>query len=264
MDAPIRHAVTFGGDPAGRPLLFSHGFGCDQAMWTRVATRLPEYRSVLFDLVGFGRSHYASYDLGRHDRLNGHAADVIELCAALELDDVVFVGHSVSAMIGVLAAVQEPTLFSALVLVGPSPRYIDTDDYRGGFSREAIDEMLSSLAIDFMSWSEAMAPAIVGAPATSDNAQQLTASFCRSDPTIAKHFAQVTFRGDNRDDLAQVRVPTLVLQCRDDIIAPTSVGEYVHSQIAGSELVYLRARGHCPNLTAPDETAEAIRAFLSR
>ncbi len=176
----------------------------------------------------------------------------------------VFVGHSVSSMIGVLAANRRPELFSRLVLVGPSPRYIDDGDYVGGFTDEDIAGLLDSLDSNYLGWSSSMAPVIMGTPDRPDLEQELTNSFCRTDPEIARHFARTTFTADNREDLATVRVPTLVLQCSDDVIAPTSVGDYVHRQIAGSTLVQLEARGHCPNLSSPEETTAAISAFLAQ
>ncbi len=246
-----------------RPMLFAHGFGCDQNMW-RLMTPAFEahYKVVLFDHVGAGRSDIAAYDRERYGSLDGYAQDVVELCQAHDLSDVVFVGHSVSAMIGVLAAKRDPSRFGALILVGPSPRYVNDDGYEGGFSRQDIEELLDSLDSNYLGWSSAMAPAIIGNPERPELATELTNSFCRTDPTIASQFARVTFLSDNRADLAQVKIPTLILQCSDDIIAPTSVGDFIHAQIPGSSLVQLKATGHCPNLSAPAETADAIQAFL--
>jgi sigma-B regulation protein RsbQ len=189
---------------------------------------------------------------------------VIEIARSLELSDVTFVGHSVSSMIGVLAAETAPELFAQLVLVGPSPRYIDDDGYVGGFSRADIDGLLESLDSNYLGWSSTMAPVIVGNPDRPQLGEELTNSFCRTDPGIARHFARVTFTSDNRADLATVRIPTLVLQCSQDVIAPEVVGDYVHARVTGSTLVRLEATGHCPNLSAPEETAAALRAFLDR
>jgi sigma-B regulation protein RsbQ len=186
---------------------------------------------------------------------------VLEICRELDVVDGIFVGHSVSAMIGVLAANRESKRIGKLVLVGPSPRYVDDDGYTGGFSRTDIDELLESLDSNFLGWSSAMAPVIMGNPDRPELGEELTRSFCRSDPDLAARFARVTFLSDNRADLAAVGVPTLVLQCSDDAIAPRGVGEYVHREIAGSTLVQLAATGHCPNLSAPTETIDAIRAF---
>jgi sigma-B regulation protein RsbQ len=244
-------------------MLFAHGFGCDQNMWRHVWPAFAdEYRIVLFDHVGAGGSELGAYDRTKYDSLQGYADDVLELCRELELRDVVFVGHSVSAMIGVLAAAREPGRFSKLVLIGPSPRYIDADDYVGGFTREDIEGLLDSLDSNFLGWSQAYAPAIMGAGQPAELQDELTNSFCRTDPEIARHFARVTFLSDNRSDLTTVEVPTLVLQCSDDVIAPDTVGEYVHREIRGSTLVRLRATGHCPNLSAPEETIAAIKDFL--
>jgi sigma-B regulation protein RsbQ len=248
---------------SGQPMMFAHGFGCDQNMWRHVAPAFAdEYRIVLFDQVGPGDSDHAAYSRAKYGSLRRYAEDVLEICRELELRDLIFVGHSVSAMIGVLAAVEEPERFAKLVLVGPSPRYIDDGDYVGGFTREDIEGLLESLDSNYLGWSAAMAPAIVGAEQPDELKEELTNSFCRTDPEIAKHFARVTFLSDNRADLAAVVTPALVLQCSDDVIAPHAVGEYVHRQIRGSELVLMEATGHCPNLSAPEETVAAIRAFL--
>ena len=247
----------------GQPMMFAHGFGCDQNMWRHVVPFFAdEYRIVLFDLVGAGDSDHGAYSRAKYASLRGYADDVLEICRELELDDVIFVGHSVSAMIGVLAAVEEPKRFAKLVLVGPSPRYINEGDYVGGFTREDIEELLESLESNYLGWSAAMAPVIVGVEQPDELKEELTNSFCRTDPGIAKHFARVTFLSDNRADLADVVTPALVLQCSDDVIAPDAVGEYVHRQIRGSELVRMDATGHCPNLSAPEETVAAIRSFL--
>lgn len=259
----VRNNVTVGGNSTGRPMMFAHGFGCDQNMWRFVAPSFEgRYRTVLFDYVGAGRSNLSAYDPDRYSTLRGYAGDVVDICEALDLRDVVFVGHSVSSMIGVLAAAAAPERFGALVLVGPSPRYIDDDGYVGGFSERDIEELLVSLDSNYLGWSAAMAPVIMGNADRPELGAELTESFCRTDPEIQKRFARVTFLSDNRDDLASVRVPTLVLQCSDDAIAGDAVGEYVHRNIPGSRFVRLRATGHCPNLSAPRETVEAIDAFL--
>ncbi len=263
MSALARNNVRVTGDPSGQPMLFAHGFGCDQNMWRYVAPAFEDgYRIVLFDHVGAGRSDHAAYSPAKYSTLAGYADDVLEICDELGLTDVVFVGHSVSSMIGVLAAAREPERFGKLVLVGPSPRYVDDEGYVGGFTREDIEELLDSLDNNYLGWSQAMAPVIMGVPERPDLDEELTNSFCRTDPTIARHFARVTFLSDNRADLAAVRVATLVLQCSHDVIAPESVGEYVHQAIPGSRLVVMEATGHCPNLSAPEETVRVIRAFL--
>ena len=263
MDVLSRNNVTVAGNPDERPMVFAHGFGCDQNMWRFVAPAFEDrYRTVLFDYVGAGGSDLGAYDPDRYDALQGYARDVLEICAALELRDVVFVGHSVSAMVGALAAAEEPERFGALVLIGPSPRYVDDNGYAGGFTEADIEGLLASLDSNYLGWSSAMAPVIMGNPDRPELGAELTASFCRTDPEIQKRFARATFLSDNRDDLDRVRVPTLVLQCSDDVIAPDAVGEYMHRRIAGSRFVKLRATGHCPNLSAPDETVEAIAAFL--
>jgi sigma-B regulation protein RsbQ len=246
------------------PMLFAHGFGCDHRMWRLVTPAFEDaHRIVLFDHVGSGGSDLRAYDRAKYGTLRGYAEDVLEICAALGLSDVVFVGHSVSAMIGVLAAILEPGGFASLVLVGPSPCYINDDGYVGGFTRSDIEGLLDFLDSNHLGWSAAMAPTIMGNPDRPELADELATSFCRTDPDIARHFARVTFLSDNRADLPKLRVPALVLQCRDDAIAPREVGEYVHRHLRDSRFVPLQATGHCPNLSAPEETVAAIKAFLA-
>jgi sigma-B regulation protein RsbQ len=246
-----------------RAMMFAHGFGCDQNMWRDVAVDFAgDHRIILFDHVGAGRSDISAYDSAKYSDLAGYADDVVEIGEALGLKDAIFVGHSVSAMIGALATLKAPGLFSQLVMVGPSPRYIDDGDYVGGFSAVQIDEMLEFLADNHLGWSAAMAPAIMGNADRPELGEALNNSFCATDPDIAREFARVTFFSDNRADMPRVAVPTLVLQCREDIIAPPCVGEWVHAQIPGSKYVLLEATGHCPNLSAPKEVTAAIRAFV--
>ena len=263
-DVLVRNNVTVGGNPAGRPMLFAHGFGCDQNMWRFVVPSFEDgYRTVVFDYVGAGGSDLAAYDANRYGTLHGYAQDVVEICEALDVRDAVFVGHSVSAMIGVLAAAAAPGRLGALVLIGPSARYIDDGDYVGGFTAEDIDGLLASLESNYLGWSSAMAPVIMANPDRPELGSELTASFCRTDPEIQKSFARVTFLSDNRADVARVAVPALVLQCSNDVIAPEAAGRYVHEHVAGSRFVKLAATGHCPNLSAPEETVAAISAFLA-
>jgi sigma-B regulation protein RsbQ len=246
-------------------MVFAHGFGCDQTMWRHVAPVFADsHRVITFDHVGAGGADRSAYDPQKYADLSGYAADVLDIVRALDLRDVVFVGHSVSAMIGALAVIEEPERFSALVMVAPSPRYLDDTDYTGGFSRQDVDELLEALSSNYLGWSSAMAPVIVGNPDRSELGAELTASFCRMDPEIARQFATATFLSDNRRDLARVPVPTLVLQCTDDVIAPEGVGAYVAAEVPDSTLVQLEATGHCPNLSAPGETAAAIEQFLRR
>jgi len=220
------------------------------------------FQTILFDHVGAGGSDISAYETAKYSTLSGYAQDVVEIGRELDLKDAVFVGHSVSAMIGVLASLQAPRMFSRLVLVGPSPRYIDDGEYVGGFAADEIEELLASIADNHMGWSAAMAPAIMGNPDRPELGQELTASFCRTDPKIARAFARVTFTSDNRADLGKVTARTLVMQCREDIIASTEVGAYVHRNIPDCEIVNLDATGHCPNLSAPEEVIAAIRAFV--
>ncbi|CAN5181469.1 alpha/beta hydrolase [soil metagenome] len=262
MSAIRRNNVKVRG-AGDRTIVFAHGFGCDQSMWRHVAPAFEgEFQVVLFDTVGAGGSDLAAYDPVKYSDLSGYADDLVEIGEELELVDAIFVGHSVSAMIGALASLKAPSLFSSLIMVGPSPRYIDDGDYVGGFGADQVEELLTFLGENPKGWSQAMAPAIMGNPDRPELGQELTASFCRFDPTIAKDFARATFTSDNRFDLPKITAKTLILQCSDDIIAPDQVGAYVRAAIPGSMLVQLAATGHCPNLSAPREVIAAIQAFV--
>ncbi|MFC7792453.1 alpha/beta fold hydrolase [Streptomyces cinereoruber] len=264
MGIERRNNVTVTGNPRGRTVVLAHGFGCDQNMWRLTVPALArDHRVVLFDYVGSGRSDPSAFSEERYGSLEGYARDVVEVCEALDLRDAVFVGHSVSAMTGVLAADAAPGRIGALVMVAPSPRYVDDEGYRGGFSREDIDELLASLESNYLGWSSATAPVIMGNPERPELGEELTNSFCATDPDMARVFARTTFLSDSRDDLKKVTVPTLVLECAQDVIAPREVGAFVHRAIPGSKLVTLDATGHCPHLSAPEATNEAITGFLA-
>ena len=258
-----RNNVHISGTDGKTALMFSHGFGCDQHMWRFVAPAFEnDFQVVLFDHVGAGNSDLASYSYSKYDDLEGYAKDVIEIAEALDLHDAVFIGHSVSAMIGVIAAKMAPEVFKALVLVAPSPCYLDDGEYNGGFTRDQIEDLLKSLESNHLGWSMTMAPAIMGHPDRPELGDALANSFCRTDPAIARHFARVTFLSDKRSDLEGVSTPCLILQCSQDIIAPEAVGDYMHRKLTNSTLVNIRATGHCPNLSAPEETVAAVRSFL--
>jgi sigma-B regulation protein RsbQ len=262
MSVLARNNVTVAGR-GQHTMIFAHGYGCDQAMWRFVAPAFAgDYRLVLFDHVGAGRSDLAAYRPEKYAQLQGYADDLLEICAELDIRRGVFVGHSVSAMIGVLAAIKEPERFARLVLIGPSPRYIDDDGYTGGFTREDIVGLLDFQDSNYLGWSSSLAPTIMGNGDRPELATELADSFCRTDPAIAKQFAAVTFLSDNRADLPKVRTPSLILQCREDAIAPPVVGAYVQRHLAESELVTLDATGHCPHLSAPAATIAAMRHFL--
>lgn len=247
-----------------QPMIFAHGFGCDQNMWRFVTPAFADdYRIVLFDYVGSGKSDLAAYDKQRYGKLDGYAQDLLDVCHALELERVVFIGHSVSSMVGVLAANREPSLFEHLILVGPSPRYINDPPYVGGFERHDIEELLDTMEKNYIGWANFLAPAIMKNPERPELSAELTESFCSTDPVIARRFAEATFFGDNRADLPKVRVTSLILQCSEDIIAPQSVGEYVHRETPDSTLHLMKATGHCPHMSDPAETIDAIKSYLS-
>jgi sigma-B regulation protein RsbQ len=262
MDIFQRNHVQVLGEGAST-LVFAHGFGCDQNMWRFVAPMFAaRFRVVLFDLTGSGKSDPTAYDREKYDSLHGYADDVIEIIKATTDGPAIFVGHSVSAMIGVLAQAQAPELFAAHMMIGPSPCYINDGDYEGGFSREDIMSLLDTLSSNYLGWSSTMAPAIMGAPDQPELAEELTNSFCQADPEIAKQFARVTFLSDHRADVAGVTTPTLILQCSDDLIAPRSVGQFMHRAIPGSTLHVIDNIGHCPHLSAPEASVQAMEDFL--
>lgn len=262
MDILKRNNVTITGK-GEKPMLFAHGYGCDQHMWRYIVPAfLNDYKIILFDHVGFGKSDISGYSPKRYGSLHAYANDILEICQVLALKDVIFVGHSVSAIIGVLAANQAPQIFQKLVLIGPSPRYLNDLNYTGGFTREEINGLLSSLDSDYLAWSVAMAPVIMGHAGKPELGEELAQSFCRSNEGIARNFAYLTFLSDNRADLKKVRIPSLILQCQEDVIAPLEVGHYMQENMANSKLVIMDAFGHCPNLSAPEKTISAIRDFL--
>jgi sigma-B regulation protein RsbQ len=259
-----RHAVRVSGNGRGRPMVFAHGFGCDQTLWRFVAPAFEhDYRVTTFDYVGAGASDRSAYEPERYATLHGYASDIIAICDALELRDVILVAHSVSAIIALLASVAEPGLIADLVLITPSPRYIDDlPDYRGGFSREDIDGLLEMMDANAMGWASFLAPVVMGNPDRPELASALETTFCSIDPVMARQFAQVTFLADNRADLAAVRTPSLIIQCSNDAVAPVEVGHYLHERLAQSQLRMIDAIGHCPHVSHPAETIDLIRAYL--
>ena len=263
VDIQRRNNVRISGRGT-QTIVFAHGFGCDQNMWRFVAPAFEDdYRVVLFDYVGSGKSDLGAYDEQRYASLDGYANDLLDVCDALDLSGAIFVGHSVSSMIGVLAAIREPERFSRLVLIGPSPRYVNDADYVGGFEQSDIEGLLETMDKNYIGWANYLAPAVMQNADRPELAGELNESFCSTDPVIARRFAEATFLSDNRSDLAALRVPSLILQCSDDIIAPTVVGEYVHRELAESTMRVMRATGHCPQMSAPEETIALIKEYLA-
>jgi sigma-B regulation protein RsbQ len=263
MKAIQRNNVHVAGQ-GPRTLMFAHGYGCDQNMWRAVTPEFEkDFTVVLFDYVGAGLSDPTAFHRTRYSTLQGYAADVQEIIRELNLSQVTFVGHSVSSMIGALAAIESPELFENLVMIGPSPCYVNDGEYVGGFERADIMDLLEMLDNNHSGWSAMMAPVIMGNPDRPELAGELEASFCRTNPIFAQHFARVTFLSDNREDLPKLRTRTLILQCEHDPIAPASVGQYVHRCLENSQLVVMDAVGHCPHLSAPSAVTQAMRRFLS-
>ena len=246
-------------------MIFVHGYGCDQNMWRLLTPAFEErYRVILLDLVGSGRSELAAYDRAKYSSLEGHASDLLAILEEFASGPAVMVGHSVSAMIGLLAGIAAPQRFASHVMIGPSPCYVNDGDYYGGFSREDIDSLLDTLDSNYLGWASTMAPTIMGAPDRPELGRELTNSFCATDPEVAKHFARVTFLSDNRADLHKLQAPTLILQCSDDVIAPQQVGAYMHAKMPNSTLRIIENIGHCPHLSAPASIAQAMREFLGQ
>ena len=261
MSVRKRNNVHIVGDgPA--TMYFAHGFGCDQNMWRLLAPSYAKrYRTVLFDLVGSGGSELSAYEPEKYSTLEGYAHDVLEIAREFGQGPGIFVGHSVSAMIGMLANLEAPSLFAAHVMIGPSPCYINDGDYVGGFTRKDIDSLLDTLESNYLGWASNMAPAIMGAP-HAELGVELTNSFCRTDPEIAKRFARVTFLSDVRPELPRLHTPTLIVQCDEDLIAPRCVGEFMNRTLPRSTLAIVKNVGHCPHLSAPSASAAAVDAFL--
>ena len=262
-DTLTRNNVKVSGSGT-QPMIFAHGFGCDQNMWRYITPAFErDYRIILFDYVGSGKSDASAYDAERYSTLDGYASDVLDICDALDLHDVVFVGHSVSSMIGVLAANRRPGLFSRLIMVGPSPRYINDDGYAGGFDRPDIEGLLDLMDKNYIGWASFLAPVIMKNPERPELGQELQESFCSTDPKIARAFAEATFFADNRADVVGVSVPSLIMQCAEDAIAPLDVGMYLSRTMPQSTLRMMKATGHCPHISHPDETILAMREYLS-
>ncbi|HYE56026.1 MAG TPA: alpha/beta hydrolase [Chitinophagaceae bacterium] len=262
VDVIRRNNVHVSGN-GDQPMLFAHGFGCDQNMWRFITPAFAEdYKIVLFDYVGAGKSDLRHYNPERYSTLNGYAQDILDVCDALQLRDVILVGHSVSSMTGLLAALEKPEYFSHIVMVGPSPCYINKDGYVGGFEQRDIEELLETMEKNYIGWANFLAPNIMGNPDKPELRQELTDSFCSTDPVIAHRFAKATFYSDNRADLSKLQVPSLVLQCSEDIIAPTGVGEYVYRNLPHGSFRLMKAKGHCPHMSAPEETIELIKEYL--
>ncbi|MCW3088103.1 MAG: Hydrolase [Sediminibacterium sp.] len=247
-----------------QPMLFAHGFGCDQHMWGFITAAFEkDYKVIVFDYIGSGKSDLSAYHPDKYSNLNGYADDILEICHELQLSDTVFVGHSVSSMIGLIAANREPSFFSQMIFVGPSARYLNDEGYTGGFEKKEIEELLDTMDKNYIGWANYLAPAIMKNPERPELGQRLTESFCSTDPKIARKFAEVTFLSDNRADLKKLQVPSLILQCSDDLIAPLEVGDYLHKNIPGSVLRVMKATGHCPHMSAPEETIRLMKEYLS-
>lgn len=262
MSVLKRNNVTISGR-GQQPMLFVHGFGCDQHMWRFVAPAFEDdYKVILFDHIGAGQSDLSAYNSQKYRTLEGYAEDVLAICHELDVTDGILVGHSVSAMISILAAIKEPERFAKLILVAPSPCYINDGAYIGGFSRADIEGLLEFMDSNYLGWSSTLAPTIMGNDDRPQLGEELTNSFCRTDPAIAKEFARATFLSDYRTSLPLMNIPCLILQCSDDVIAPEAVGRYMHQALPDSQLVMMQATGHCPNLSAPDETIAAMTSFL--
>ncbi|MFJ7970509.1 alpha/beta fold hydrolase [Psychrobacillus sp. NPDC096389] len=248
-----------------RAMLFAPGFGCDQNMWRFVAPAFEEnYRTILFDYVGSGKSDYNAYSPSKYSKLHGYAQDLLEICAALDLKEITFIGHSVGSTIGMLASIQQPDLFEHLIMIGPSPRYLnDHPDYIGGFEKEDLDGLIDMMEMNYIGWSNYLSKVIMKNPDRPELSKELEESFCSTDPTVARQFAIATFFSDNREDLRKVAVPSLILQCAEDVIAPSEVGNYMHRHLPDNTLRFMQATGHCPHMSHPEETIQLISEYLT-
>lgn len=245
-------------------LLFTHGFGCDQTAWHSITAAFEtEYKIVLFDFVGAGNSDISAYDSTKYSSLNGYVEDLLEILHVLKLSDVIFIGHSVGNMIGLLAAIKQPTYFNKLIFISPSPCYINDDNYHGGFDRTDLDGLFEIMDNNYLAWSKNLAPQIMGNADRPELGENLAKSFCSYNPAIARQFARVTFLSDNRNDLKNLTVKSVTLQCAQDIIAPTVVGQYLNQNTPGNQIIYLKATGHCPQLSAPEETIAVLKDLIN-
>jgi sigma-B regulation protein RsbQ len=261
-DVLSRNNVNISGKGT-QPIIFAHGFGCDQNMWRFITPDFEDnYRVILFDYVGAGKSDISSYNQERYSSLQGYAQDILDIIETLDLRDIILVGHSVSSMIGLLAAIEKPNLFSNIIMVGPSPCYINKDGYTGGFDYKDIEGLLETMEKNYIGWANFLAPQIMKNADRPELGRELTESFCSTDPIIASEFAKATFFSDNRADLSKLQVPALVLQCSDDLIAPKEVGEYLHKNLPKSTLRIMKATGHCPHMSEPKETTDLIKDYL--
>jgi sigma-B regulation protein RsbQ len=257
-----RNSVTISGQGT-QPMVFAHGYGCDQQVWSDIITAFePDYKIITFDYVGAGQSDLSAYNKDRYSTLNGYARDILEIYQALDLKDTILVGHSVSSMIALLAAVERPELFSKLIFLGPSARYLNDGEYFGGFEPQDLEDLFTMMDNNYLGWSRALAPSIMGNNDRPELGERLTNNFCATDPEIAQQFARVTFLSDNRADLPKLKVPSLTLQCSNDIIAPVQVGHFIKEHVQDNTLVIMEASGHCPHMSAPQETIAAMKAYL--
>ena len=246
-----------------QPMLFAHGFGCDQTMWRYVVPAFEEeYQVVLFDYVGCGKSDWSAYDARRYGTLQGYAQDVLDVVQAFDLRDVIFVGHSVSSVIGLLASLQAPDRFERAILVGPSPCYMNVGDYVGGFERRDLEGLLDLMEKNYIGWAAFLAPVVMKNPGHPELVQELQESFCATDPRVTRQFAKATFLSDYRKEMESVKVPSLILQCSEDAIAPDAVGHYLNRVLPDSTFKQMAATGHCPHMSHPAETIALIKEYL--
>ena len=263
-DIRIRNNVNISGRPDGQVMLFAHGFGCDQAMWRYVAPSFEDrYRVVLFDYVGSGQSDWSAYDPQRYATLEGYSRDILDIIEAFDLRDVLFVGHSVSSMIGMLAAIDAPDRFDRIVMIGPSPCYANETGYIGGFERKDLEGLLELMEKNYIGWAEFLAPVVMKNPENPALSQELQKSFCATDPRHTRQFARATFLSDYRDQLANLKVPSLILQCSEDAVAPDCVGDYLAERLVDSTLRRMKATGHCPHMSHPTETIQLMEEYLA-
>jgi len=261
-DILSRNNVKVSGS-GNQTLLFAHGFGCDQNVWRHITPAFSrDFKIVTFDYVGAGGSDLSAYSSERYGTLHGYATDILEICEELQLSDVIFVGHSVSSMIGLKAAIRQPDLFKQLIFVAPSASYINDGNYIGGFEKDDLLALFDVMDNNYLGWSSNMGPLVMGNADRPELAEELTKSFCTTNPKIAKEFARVTFFSDSRAELKALTIPSLTIQCSNDLLAPLEVGRYINNNTPLNAMTVLNATGHCPHLSAPVETTRAIAQFI--
>lgn len=264
MDIIKRNNVTIiEGD--GPTIIYAHGFGCNKDMWRGITSEFEgKYRQVLFDYVGSGQSDLSAFDVDKYSKISGYTQDILDVCEALKLtSDVIFVGHSVSCSAGILASLIKPDLFRCLILVGPTPCFLNqSPEYLGGFESEDLEELLALMDQNFIGWANYLAPVVAGSEYGISG--ELSESFCSTDPLTAKIFARTTFFADNRAEFKKIVCPSLILQHKEDALVPLNVGSFMQKTMANNTYMELNVKGHCAHMSHPNLVVAAIDRYLNQ